>query len=163
MGRNRKPSGLQTGNLTVLQQDQRKREEERATASKNRLLAPRALPDGLVDEIAVNEYKRVRKLLREIDVICDLDLYNLVSYCNAFSGHRKATEQMQGQPYLLERETQYGTTYYKNPLLNVIKDYSDEMIKFAKQCGMTIDSRLKAASIKTSSEEETIGKKFGAI
>ena len=163
MGRNRKPSDLQTGNLTVLQQDQRKREEARATTSKHKLLAPRALPDGLVDEIAVNEYKRVRKLLKEIDVICDLDLYNLVAYCNAYSGLRKVTEQMHDQPYVLEKETQYGTTYYKNPLLNVQKDYSDEMLKFAKQCGMTIDSRLKAASLKTTKEEDVIETRFGAI
>ncbi len=163
MGRLRKGADLQAGNLSK-EMLERKREEDRlATASRTFIKSKRKIPDGLIDERAVSEYKRVRKLLENIDVICDLDIVNLVNYCNAFSNHRRAVEEMKDQGYVLEKETQYGIQKYKNPLINVEKDYADEMRKFAALCGMSIDSRLKAASIKMAEERDDIDRRFDGI
>ena len=163
MGRHRKGADLQAGNLSR-EMLERKREEDRlATASRSMIKSKRKIPEGLIDDRAVAEYRRVRKLLENIDVICDLDIVNLVNYCNAFSNHRNVVEQMKDQGYVLEKETQYGPQKYKNPLVNVEKDYAEEMRKFASLCGMSIDSRLKAASIKAAEEQDGIDGRFGGI
>lgn len=163
MGKSRKVVALQSGQMSKEAKEKRRREENMATSSKELISSKRKLPDGLIDDQAISEYKRVRKLLEQIDVICDLDVMNLVNYCNAFSNHKNIVKQMKDQEYVLEKETQYGTQLYKNPLINAERDYADEMRKFASLCGMSIDSRLKAAAIKTSEKKDNISEKFGAI
>ena len=51
----------------------------------------------------------------------------------------------------------------KNPLIDIQTNYAAEMRKFAGLCGMTIDSRLKAAVQKVDEKEEKLEQKFGAI
>lgn len=43
------------------------------------------------------------------------------------------------------------------------KKYAEEMRKFASLCGLTIDSRLKAATIKIDKVENEIEDEFGDI
>ena len=163
MGRSRKATEFQGGNLSKEMLERKMEEERTATASRSLIKSKRKIPEGLIDDQAVAEYKRVRKLLENIEVICDLDIMNLVNYCNAFSNHRRVVEEMTHQGYVLDKETQYGPQKYKNPLINVEKDYAEEMRKFASLCGMSIDSRLKAASIKVAEEKDDIEGRFGGI
>ena len=51
----------------------------------------------------------------------------------------------------------------KNPMVDIQKGYAEEMRRFAALCGLTIDSRLKIASAKTSKVEDEIESKFGII
>ena len=45
----------------------------------------------------------------------------------------------------------------------VQKKYAEEMRKFASLCGMTIDSRLKAAAMKVEKVKDEIKDEFGDI
>lgn len=160
MARQRKPVEMQKGNLTVLQQEKKRLEEEYVRTGKNQLNTP---PIWLIDDIAKKEFKRIVKELKEINVVGNLDLNNLGAYCNAFSNYIHVTEQLNGQDYYVVRETRTGTIVVKNPLVDIQTNYASEMRKFASLCGMTIDSRLKAATTKVNKEQEEITRKFGGI
>lgn len=158
MARQRKAVDMQKGNLTVIQQEKKRLEEEYIRTGKDQLKFP---PIWLIDEIAKKEFKRIVKELKGIDVVGNLDLNNLGAYCNAFSNYIHVTEQLNGQDYYMERETRTGTIIVKNPLVDIQTNYATEMRKFASLCGMTIDSRLKAAGAKIDKEQQAIDRKFG--
>ena len=48
-------------------------------------------------------------------------------------------------------------------MVDIQKNYAEEMRRFAALCGLTIDARLKAAAIKTDKTQEEITRKFGNI
>lgn len=158
MSRQRKLLDMQKGNLTVLQQEKKRIEEEYVRTGKDQLKFP---PIWLIDDIAKKEFKRIVKELKEIDMVGNLDLNNLGAYCNAFSNYIHVTEQLNGQAYYIERETRTGVIIVKNPLVDIQTNYASEMRRFASLCGMTIDSRLKAATTKIDKQQQTISSKFG--
>lgn len=158
MSRQRKPLEMQKGNLTVLQQEKKRLEEEYVRTGKNQLKTP---PKWLINDIAKKEFRRIAKELKQIDIIGNLDVNNLGAYCNAFANYIQATEQLKEQDYYIARETRTGVIVVPNPLVGIQKTYAEEMRKFASLCGLTIDSRLKAASTKIDKEQKNIAAKFG--
>ena len=92
-----------------------------------------------------------------------MDYANLAGYCNAYANYIKVTEAMRDQDYCIERETRTGTITVKNPMVDIQKTYASEMRRFASLCGLTIDSRLKAAVNKRDKKENEIMEEFGAI
>lgn len=160
MGKSRLPTEMQKGHLTVVNIEKRKAEESSVKTGKNQLRRP---PVWLVDDVAVKEWKRLVKELEKIEMIGNLDKNNLGGYCNAFSNYVKTTEMLKEQPLCIDRETRNGTITVKNPLVDIQRNFAEEMRKFASLCGLTIDARLKAAALKTSKTEEKLEEQFGAI
>lgn len=160
MPRRRLPLEMQRGNLTVLTAQQKKSEEESVRTGRDKLARP---PDWLVDDVAKKEWRRIVKELKKIGIIGNLDIANIGGYCNAFANYVKATGILKQQSYYVERETRNGIIVVKNPMVDIQKSYADEMRRFASLCGMTVDSRLKAASAKTKDTESEINRKFGGI
>lgn len=160
MGRPRKPLAEQRGNLTVLTMQTRAAEEESVSTGKNQLKRP---PDWLIDDVAKKEWRRIVKELEKIGLIGNLDRNNLGGYCNAFANYLKATNILKEQTYYIDRETRNGVIVVKNPMVDIQRTYADEMRRFASLCGLTIDSRLKAAAVKADKTLEDITKKFGNI
>lgn len=138
----------------------RQQEEEAVMVGDDQLSEP---PAWLTDATAKKEWKRLIKELDKINIIGNLDLNNLATYCNAYSQYRKATKQLKSEPLTVEKMTKYGVQMVPNPLIAVQSKYSDEMRRYASLCGLTIDSRLKAGSGKIDRQEENIERKFGAI
>lgn len=160
MGRSRKPQEMQRGNVTVINGQKRKAEEESVVVGRDQLEKP---PTWLIDNVAKKEWRRLTKELAKIDIIGNLDKNNLAGYCNAFANYQKATAELKEAPFCIPKATRNGVVLVKNPMIEIQKLYAEEMRKFASLCGLTIDSRLKAAVTKTSKKEETIKEKFGAI
>jgi len=159
MSRSRKPLAEQRGHLTAAQRDEKKEQEKFIIIGKEQL---KRVPKWLIDETAETEYKRLVKEFKKIDVIGNLDLNNVACYCNAYSGYRKATEELSGQSLMICKNSHGGAdTMVENPLIKIQKNYAEEMRKFAATIGLTIDSRLKAACFKTTRESENIIKEFG--
>ncbi len=158
MGRGRKPVEMQKGNLTVFDGNKRKKEEESVTVGNEQLKNP---PPWLIDNVAKKEWKRLIKELNKIDIVGNLDKNNLAGYCNSFANYQRATKELEEAPFCVQRKTRTGEITVRNPLIDVQKLYAEEMRKFASLCGLTIDSRLKAAVTKTKKEEDTIKEKFG--
>ena len=160
LSRSRKPLSMQKGNLTVLQQEKKQSEEKIITVGKEDLEKP---PTWVLGVVAKKEFKRIVKELEKIDMIGNLDLNNLGAYCNAYSTYLKSTKELSKSTLTIEKETQYGVNIVENPLINIQKKYADEMRKFATLCGLTVDSRLKVATIKTTETKQEAERKFGNI
>lgn len=121
-------------------------------------------PSWLIDPVAKKEYKRILKDLKKIEIVGNLDLSNMAGYCNAYALYRRATEQLSKQELIVEKVSASGCVYdAENPLIMVQKKYAEEMRKFASMCGLTIDSRLKAATAKVDKIEDEIEDEFGDI
>ena len=155
MPRKRKPLATQKGNLTVEQQEDKKLEERLVLTGKETLAKP---PTWLIDARAKNEFKRLVKEFEkmEIDVIGNLDVNNLGCYISV-------TKQLKKENKVIKKPTQNGEILVKNPLCDLQKMYSEEMRKFASMCGLTIDSRLKAATIAREGIDNEINDEFGDI
>ncbi|MGL4573020.1 MAG: phage terminase small subunit P27 family [Clostridium sp.] len=161
MGRNRKSLALQTGNLTQEQQLEKEQEEELIKLNSEQLEKP---PKWLRDNIAKKEWKRLVEQFRTISVISNLDLNNLGAYCNAYSFYLDATNQLKGEPLITEYTNKFGATnYVENPLIKIQMKYSDEMRKYSSLLGLSIDSRLKLATIKSTENKKDIDSEFGDI
>lgn len=78
--------------------------------------------------------------------------------------YRKATKDLSKSDLIVKKTSASGTEYnVENPLIMIQKKYAEEMRKFASLCGLTIDSRLKAATIKIDKVENEIEDEFGDI
>lgn len=157
MGRTRKLLSEQQGDLTQAAQISKQQAEDAVTGTKRTIFRP---PKFLIDETARKEYKRLVKLLQEIDIIGDIDVNNIAMYCNAFSKYCDATEQLGEQGITIVNAD--GVTM-ENPLVNTQRKYAEECRKFAATCGLTLDSRLKAGQAKVDKANREIEDVFGDI
>ena len=151
---------MQSKHLTNAEKLQKEEEEDLLVLGKEQLQDP---PDWLINDVAINEFKRIVKEIDKIDVIGNLDINNLGGYCNSYALYLKSTEELKGKSLIVRKMTKNGPMTIKNPLIEIQKNYADEMRKFASLCGMTIDSRLKVATIQTTKQQEDIIDEFGDI
>lgn len=161
MSRSRKPLEQQEGNITKEEKERKRLEEEIVKTGAEDIEKP---PQWLIDDTAKKEYKRIIKDLKKIEIVGNLDLSNLCGYCNAYSMYRKATTQLSKEELIVKKLSASGVEYdAENPIIMVQKKYAEEMRKFASMCGLSIDSRLKAATIKVDKTEDEIEEEFGDI
>lgn len=160
MGRPKKPVDMQKAHLKLVEKQEKKMEEEYVTTGNSQLKTP---PKWLINDTAKKEWRRVVKELNKINIVGNLDYANLGGYCNAYANYIKATDILKEQSYYIDRETRTGVIVVKNPMVDIQTTYAAEMRKFASLCGLTIDSRLKAAVVKTEKTEDMIKEKFGNI
>ncbi len=160
MGKLKKPIDMQKAHLTLVEKQNRRQEEESVVTGNNQL---KTHPKWLINDTAKKEWRRIVKELNKIDIVGNLDYANLGGYCNAYANYIKATEILKDQTYYIDRETRTGVIVVKNPMVDIQTNYAAEMRKFAALCGLTIDSRLKAAVTKTEKTEDMIQQKFGNI
>lgn len=160
MPRPKKPIDMQKAHLTLVEKQNRKTEEDSVTTGNNQLKTP---PRWLINDVAKKEWRRIVRELNKIQIVGNLDYANLGGYCNAYANYIQVTEILKDQTYSIERETRTGTIIVKNPLVDIQTNYAAEMRRFAALCGLTIDSRLKAAVVKAEKTENMITEKFGNI
>ena len=160
MPRPKKPIDMQKAHLTLVEKQNRKAEEDSVTTGNNQLKTP---PRWLINDVAKKVWRRIVRELNKIQIVGNLDYANLGGYCNAYANYIQVTEILKDQTYSIERETRTGTIIVKNPLVDIQTNYAAEMRRFAALCGLTIDSRLKAAVVKTEKTENMITEKFGNI
>lgn len=150
MSRNSKPLALQKGNLTQEQQLRKKQQESLIVVGKEDLYTP---PDWLINDTARTEFARLVREFDKIDMIGNLDLNNLVAYCNSYAMYRGATEKLNPD----------NVTTVDAPMIKIQQIYAEEMRKFGTRVGLDITSRLKSASEKIDKEIEHIDNTFGDI
>lgn len=155
MGRTRKPLSEQRGNLTKEIQARRAAEQDLVKTECAYLSRP---PDWLSDR-AKKEYCRLYQAMKDIDMLGDLDANNLASYCNAFDNYLTAASDVQENGLTIELDDKV----IENPNVALQIKYAKEMREFGKQCGLSIDSRLKFAAVKLEKTEQDIAEEFGDI
>ncbi len=148
----KKPLALQEGHLTK-EQIQRKELEEQflKDAGREQLNNP---PDWLIDETAINEWRRLVKEFGSNSMINNLDYNNLGAYCNAFSKWSAITKEL-GLKFRAGRQI--------NPLVTLELKYSDEVKKYAVMLGLTMEGKLKSINCLAKSQENEIEDEFGDI
>lgn len=161
MGRNRKSIDLQNGNLTCKQKIDREIEENSIVTGREQLEEP---PSWLRNKAAKDEWKRLVEQLKTLKIISNLDLNNLGAYCNAYSWYIEVTKQLKKEPLIINYTNKANATnLIENPLIKIQMKYSDEMRKYASLLGLSIDSRLKLASLKGKKKNDEINDEFGDI
>lgn len=161
MARPKKVLSMQEGNLTKEQQEEKRLQEQIIQTGTEQLNSP---PSWLRDNAAKKEWKRLVEQFKTLGVISNLDLNNLGAYCNAYSSYLEATKELKGQPLTIEYTNKGGATnIIENPLIKIQMKYSDEMRKYSSLLGLTIDSRLKMATIKLTETKKDITDDFGEI
>lgn len=151
MGRTRIPLSEQKGDLTKERQERRKAEQELVKTQRNYI---EKAPVWL-SKRAKKEYKRLLDNIKDMDMLGDLDANNLACYCNAFDKYLIAEEDVSERGTIIEGR--------ENPSVRLQIKYAKEMREFGKQCGLSIDSRLKFAAVKLKEAEENITDEFGDI
>lgn len=158
MPRRRKPLEEQKGNLTVEFQKQRQFEESLMAIDNSAFL--KSPPEQLVDNTAVKVWKRSVIELQKISMLGNLDVDNLIGFCNAVALYEKATSGLRNKGLIVK--TKEGKVI-ENPLIKVQCRYAQEIRAFGNLCGMTYDSRLKFASQKAKDIDREIDSEFGDI
>ena len=157
----RKPADAMSKHLTNAEKARRKAEEGLTVTGKEALCTP---PDWLVNVRAVTEWKRITGELLKLEIIGNLDADALACYCNALAAYIETTKELAGQPIIIEKPMANGSVQkVLNPLYTAQQHHATEMRRFGALCGITLDSRLKAASIKVSEQENELEKEFGVI
>ena len=161
MGRPKKTLEMQEGHLTKQQRLDKELQEDLLESATDQLEKP---PTWLRDNIAKKEWKRLVEQFKAIGIISNLDLNNLGAYCNAYSSYLESTKELKGQSMTIEYTNKGGSTnLIENPLIKIQIKYSDEMKKYSSLLGLTIDSRLKMATIKLNETKKDITDEFGDI
>ena len=89
---------------------------------------------------------------------------NLGAYCNAYSSYLEASKELAKQPQVVEYTNKAGATnFVENPYIKIQLKYSDEMRRYSSLLGLSIDSRLKLATIKSKETKQEIVDDFGDI
>lgn len=160
MPRPKKPIDMQKAHNSIVEKQKKKQEEQYVITGNDQL---KTAPKWLINDVAKKEWRRIVKELKQIEIVGNLDYANLAGYCNAYANYIKATEILKDQDYYIERETRTGNIVVKNPMVDIQTTYAAEMRKFASLCGLTIDSRLKAAVTKRNKVETEVTERFGCI
>ena len=154
MSKPMKPVSISTRKISKEDKIRRAAAERMVSVGVDEITSP---PEELISEEAEKEWNRVVPQLIDIDIIGNLDRAALIGYCNSYSNYMKATRQLSKQP-LIKKET--GK---RNQLVDVQKNYADEMRRFASLCGISMDSRIKAGMKMQEKKEESLKDRFGAI
>ena len=153
----RKVVAISTGDLRTAVRETKLMEEQSVVHSSDDLEFEK-VKNLLISDFAKEEFKRAMRSLREIDIVGNLDLANLVAYCNSFSEYNDAI-QVQKQPGF----EAVGPDGKISPIIRVEREAYAQMAKAGDRCGMSIASRLKAGEGKVKKQQESIEDKFGVI
>ncbi|MGL5055038.1 MAG: phage terminase small subunit P27 family [Fusobacteriaceae bacterium] len=147
----RVPLALQQGDLTEKVKKQKELEEESVFVGNEQL---ENHPEWLVNEIAIEEWKRLVKEFNKKSLISNLDYNNLGAYCNSFAKYVEVVNKI-GINLMIGKTT--------NPLITLELKYSDEMKRYASLLGLTSESRLKLGGIKAGEQNQEVSNSFGDI
>lgn len=146
----RKPVELHTGHRTKEELEVLNKENEMATASRSCFSG--SPPKELIDDYARKEWRRIIKVLEPMAIVGDLDRYALVGYCNCCSYSKKVNDKITEEG--LWTDTENGPVV-NTSLFNLLDKIEKQKRDYARQAGLSIDARLKLASLKLKQDSET--------
>ena len=160
MGKSKKPLNLTKKHLTKEEIQRKELEESLIKVNSDKI----EVPSWLNGELAIDEFYKLANELKEIDIINNLDVNSLASYCQAFSKYVEATIELNNQALTIKKTMPNGAiNIVENPLIKIQKLYAEECRKFASLCGLTIDSRLKFATVKAEKLNNELEEEFGDL
>lgn len=151
-GRPRKLLENSTGDLTVERKMQKVAEEELISEESRELL--NEIPAELRDKLARDTWQRILPDLLKKKTTCNLDRDNMICYCNAWSQYLECCRK-------LKRNKRNDV--YQSMWLSRQRCALAEQRRYSALLGMDVNSRLKAATIAISQEDDQIRGMFGDI
>lgn len=147
--------------LTKAEIEKRTTTEQSLKPKKNKVKCP-----GWLDDIAVEEWQRIIRELKRLELVTNIDVAALSICCDAYSKYVKATMAINKSSLIITHTNKGGNKdVIQNPLINVATKYSEIYKKYCGDFGMTPSSRIKLSINKGVNEEEPESKwsKFGVV
>ncbi|PEA24593.1 phage terminase small subunit P27 family [Bacillus cereus] len=144
MGRKAKPINLHvlegnTNRLTKAEIERRLDAEKQLQAKKDKVTPPEWL-----DPVAKKEFERIASELLELDIITNVDVNALATYCDAYSDYVGCTKIIQEEGLLVEYTNKAAeTNKVPHPLLTKKKQLHEQMKALAVEFGLTPSARAK--------------------
>lgn len=161
MGRPLKPLSAQVPGVISIAKVNRRKYEESLIKSDGADLDT-VMPSDLVDAVALAEYKRVlRRLREEANLVGNLNRSDLLAYANSYSRYMSCVKACRKRDFKLIIETDNGPK--PNPICRMMDEARRDMAESSRRLGMTIEGQLKSAKAKADKEESDMEAKFGAI
>ncbi len=165
MGRKAKPIHLHLleGNRSRLTKQEI---EERVEAEKKlRPNKDRVRPPVWLDSIAKKEFKRIAKELDELDLVTNIDINALATYCDAYSDYIECTKIIKEEGLMVEYTNKAAeTNRVPHPLLTKKKQLHEQMKTLAVEFGLTPSSRAKISMPKEEPKEPSeFDREFGNV
>ena len=108
------------------------------------------LPPDFLSEEALKEWNRIAPKLYEAGLLTSMDRTAFAVYCLAYGRYRQALSKMQENFVIV---TKAGNEV-RNPLLRVADAAAEQVLKIAKQFGMTPASRSKVLAKKMKAKDQ---------
>lgn len=159
MARPRKIISMQTGNIKKDVRARREYEESLIKTDGDEL--EKVPPSVFIDAIAKKEYERIRKNLKSIEIIGNLDRNSMIVYANAYSMYMRASKEIKKKDFEPVVETSSGKK--PNPMYAILEQAKKDMDTAGNALGMSASSRLKIAAEKAKGQEENLMQMFGDI
>ena len=144
MARPRKSSDNLNGHFTKEQIEQRKAEENLIKIDAKNIV----VPSWLKGKVAKAEFKRLAKLLLEIEVVNELDITSLAVYCENYERLINVTKELETEELVINGRI--------NPKMKLKLQLQDELRKLGNELGINLSARLKFASVKIQEEKDEL-------
>ena len=144
MARPKKLLDNQTKHLTKEEIEQKKAEENLIKLDAKNIV----VPSWLKGKIAKAEFKRLAKLLLEIEVVNELDITSLAVYCENYERLIQVTKELETEELIINGRI--------NPKMKLKLQLQDELRKLGNELGINLSARLKFASVKVQEEKDEL-------
>lgn len=131
-------------------EERQSKEEELKKLKKDKIRPPTWL-----GKRAKKIFRDIVKELNEIDILANIDNYNLAILANAMEKYIECTIELNSDTLTIEHVNKKGfTTVQKNPLITIQLDYASLIRSSSSDFGLTPSARLKIIENNTPIEDE---------
>lgn len=151
MARPKKPMAAQTKHNTINFKEARARAEERMSQGANELLKTR--PKELADANARKMWDILTNYLTKIAFYGDINVPDVIGYCNAYSAYLKAWKVYKGAEEIAQQSA----------AMDMVKKASEEMTRCQNRGGFSASTRIQIGEKETQKEDKQIEGLFGDV
>lgn len=144
------PIALNKKNMSNAERKAREKAEERLRTGTDKIKPPKWLTKE-----GKREFRRLAKLLMEIDLITNLDVDFLAVFANTLVAYQEVNEQIRMDGLTAIYTTKTGAeNIVAHPLLTQRKQLADQIRLMGGELGLTPSSRAKLAMMPKEEKEE---------
>lgn len=157
---------LANGNKAHLTKEEIEKRQEQEEKLK-KLSSDKIRPPTWLNKGAKKIFKDIVKELEALEILANIDTYNLSILANAFDKYIEATLKLNSDELTIEHVNKKGfSTTQKNPLITVQMEYAELVRKVSGEFGLTPAARLKIIqdnSKELDEDEKEFNRKFGYV
>jgi P27 family predicted phage terminase small subunit len=144
-----------------------KDEIERRRAAEGRIKpkSNRIRPPDWLSDLAKDEFKRIIKEMKDLDVITNVDVDALAIYCDAYATYMECTRIIENEGFQIEHVNKAGASnMVPHPLLAKKRQFAEQMKSMATEIGLTPSSRARIALPQEKKKDKSsFDERFGGV